>query len=139
MMMNKLVPFPPSGAQEHARAETERKRRLFAWADDVLRQLGLADRISQSNSFDELRKITFDPDAVEVALAIRDALHPASGRKADCFTGFREGSLKRLLQNRFNELKKQREAELQPGLLMRATAEIRNRGPIARAYSLSSA
>jgi predicted P-loop ATPase len=115
-MPSNLIPFPPLGAEEHAQAETERKQRLFAWADDVLHQLGLAERIARANSFDELRKITFDPDAADVALAIREALHPASGRKADHFAGLREGSLKRVLKSRFDEMKQQRDAELRrPG------------------------
>jgi predicted P-loop ATPase len=113
-----IVPFPspPPDADEHARAETERKRKLFEWADRSLTDLGLADRVKQANTLDELRKITFDhADASEVDLAIRDALHPASGRKADHFAGTNEGILKRLLKARFGELKKQREAELRPG------------------------
>jgi hypothetical protein len=38
-------------------------------------------RIADASSFDELRKILFDADAVDVELAIRDALHPASGSR----------------------------------------------------------
>jgi hypothetical protein len=34
-------------------------------------------------------------------LAIRDTLHPASGRKADHFDGMNEGMLKRLLKEPF--------------------------------------
>jgi predicted P-loop ATPase len=115
-MSANLIPFPPLGAEEHARAETDRKQRLFAWADAVLQELGLAERVARANSFDELRKITFDPDAADVALAIREALHPASGTKADHFAGLREGSLKRILRSRFDEMKAQRDAELRrPG------------------------
>jgi predicted P-loop ATPase len=112
-VMSKLLPFkPPPDAEEHARAETERKQRLFAWADRLLQQLGLAERVSQANSFEELRKIAFDADAVEVGLAIRDVLHPISGPKADCFVGIREGGLKKILKNRFDELKRYREMGL---------------------------
>lgn len=112
-----LLPFkaPPPGAQEHANAETERKNRLFEWADHLLRRLDLAKRITDANSFDELRKITFDADAFDVELAIGDFLHAAGGRKADHFAGMKEGTLKRLLKKRFNELKKEREAELLRG------------------------
>jgi hypothetical protein len=49
-------------------AETERDLRLFAWADGVLGELGLAERVARASSLDELRKITFDPDAAEVVL-----------------------------------------------------------------------
>ena len=94
-MSNNLLPFPgaePPGADEHARTETERKKQLFAWADRVLQQLDLAERVSQANSFEELRKITFDADAADVELAIRDALHPASGTKADHFAASKRAS-----------------------------------------------
>ena len=86
--MSELIPFPgAAGAEEHADAETNRKNGLYRWADGLLRRLGLVDRVSQATSFEELHKITFDVDAVEVALAIQEALHAASGRKADCFIG----------------------------------------------------
>jgi len=111
-----IIPFPGApGAEEHADAETDRKNRLYAWGDGLLRQLGLVDRVSRANSVEELRKITFDADAVEVELAIRDGLHPTSGPKAVIFVGLREGGLKRVLNNRFSELKKEREAELLGG------------------------
>ena len=48
-------------------------------------------------------------------LAIRDALHPASGKKADIFIGMKEGSIKRLLKARFHDLKKDRETQLLRG------------------------
>ena len=114
----KLIPSPKSapGAEEHARAETERKRRLFDWADHLLEQLGLPERVAQAKSVEELRKITFDANAVEVELAIRDALHPANGSKDDCFVGIKEGGLKRILQNRFEELKRERETKLRDGV-----------------------
>ena len=115
-MPNTLIQFPPLGSEEHARAETQRKQRLFDWADRVLRELGLADRVARANSLEELRKVIFDANAAEVELAIREALHPASGSKADYFAGLRNvGSLKRLLKMRFHEMKKQREAQLQGG------------------------
>jgi hypothetical protein len=96
-----VVPFQPVGSEEHSRAETERKKRLFDWADGVLRQLGLADRIARANTLDDLRKITFDVEAAEVTIAIREALHPVSGAKADHFAGIREGGLKQILRLRF--------------------------------------
>jgi predicted P-loop ATPase len=108
-----VIPFPQAGAEEHSSAETERKRRLYDWADGVLRQMGLADRVAQTNSLHELRKIALDADNAEVALAIREALHPAvSGVKADHFTGLREGTLKRLLKARLDDMKRAREAFL---------------------------
>src|SRR5262245_31249857 len=114
-MARNLIAFPGPDAEAHARAETERKQELFAWADGVLQQLGLAGKVAAANSFDDLRKITFDPDDVEVDLAIRDALHPSGGHRAEHFAGMRVGMLKRLLKMRFAEMKKGREAELLRG------------------------
>ena len=112
-----LLPFkpPPPGAEEHARAETERKNRLFAWVDATLEQLGVTQRIADATSFDELRKVIFDVNTVDVELAIRDALHPGSGRKADFLAGMKEGMLKRLLRKRFSELRREREEQLKSG------------------------
>jgi predicted P-loop ATPase len=110
-----IIPLPPLGAEEHTRAETERKRQLFAWADRVLQELGLVERVARASNFNELRKIVFDANAPDVELAIRDALHPASGGKAEYFQGLREGHLKRILRSRFDDAKKQREADLLRG------------------------
>jgi predicted P-loop ATPase len=116
---NRIVPFPsPSpDADEYRRAETERKRELFAWADQVLADLGLADKVRHANTLDELRRVTFDDaEASAVDLAIHAALHPATGRKHIYFVGMNEGMLKRLLKSRFRDpLKKDREAELRRG------------------------
>jgi hypothetical protein len=116
---NRIVPFPsPSpDADEYRRAEDERQRRLFAWADQVLADLGLADKVRHANTLDELRRVTFDDaEASAVDLAIYAALHPATGRKHTYFIGMNEGMLKRLLKSRFRDpLKKDREAELRRG------------------------
>jgi hypothetical protein len=112
------VPTPPPSADEHARAQTERDLRLFDWAKKLLEQLGYAVRVEnglwrlKATSLEELRRLAFDADAAEVVLAIRDALHPASGQKDACFDGIREGGLKRIVKNQFDELKKAREKEL---------------------------
>jgi predicted P-loop ATPase len=112
-MAGNLIAFPPPDAEELASAETERKRRLFQWADVVLKALGFADRVAHAGSLDDLRKIVFDVEAAEVTLAIREALHPASGERVDdCFTGLRQGGLKQILKKRFAEAKTQREQEL---------------------------
>ena len=112
--MSEIIPLK-TGTDEHARAETDRKRRLFAWADLVLQQLDFADRVAQADFVDELRKVTFDADTIEVALAIRDALHPATGKRKEHFVGLNDASLKRILRTRFNELKKEREQALRGG------------------------
>jgi predicted P-loop ATPase len=114
-MANLIIPFPEPGAEAHARAETERKLRLFAWADALLQQLGLAARVAQAQSASDLRKIILDVDDVIVALAINDALNPAAGKRADHFIGAKVGWLKRLLKMRFDEMKKAREADLLRG------------------------
>jgi putative DNA primase/helicase len=102
-------------ADEHARADTQRKQRLFDWADAVLMKLGLAKALAAARSIEELRSVTFDADGAEVTLAIRDALHPASGHCQEHFCNLREGGLKQVLKNRFAELKKTREAALWRG------------------------
>jgi predicted P-loop ATPase len=112
-MPHELIRFSHRrGAEEHASAETKRDLQLFAWADGVLAEVGLAERVARANSVNELRKVTFDADAAEVALAIREALHPASAEKANFFEGLREGGVKRILKMRFNNMKGEREAQL---------------------------
>jgi predicted P-loop ATPase len=116
--MAKVVKLPvpiTRTTDEHARADTERNRRLFAWADAVLKQLGVDKAVTAARSTEELHGVTFDADTVEVILVIRDALHPASGRREDHFQGLKEGGLKQILRNRFADLKKTRLATLRRG------------------------
>jgi predicted P-loop ATPase len=121
MTMSNLIPLKTT-ADEHARAETESKRRLFAWADSTLEQLGFADRVKQAKTLNALRRVAFDADALEVTLAVRDALHPVSGKRDDCFANLKEGALKRLLEKHFVELIKQRERDLRAGAANRQSA-----------------
>jgi hypothetical protein len=103
------------GADDTSRAETERKRALFAWGDRVLAEIGLLARIAQAD-LHELRSIVLDESAAEVVIAIAEALHPADGEKAEVFKGLREGSLRRILRARLEEAKREREAQLKaPG------------------------
>src|SRR5262249_16257367 len=103
------LPVPVSRTEdEYARADTERNRHLFAWADGVLKQLGVDKAVAAARTVEELHGVTFNADSAEVILAIRDALHPASGRRDDHFQGLKEGGLKLILKNRFAELKKAR-------------------------------
>jgi hypothetical protein len=74
---NLPVPASSAGEDEHARADTDRRRQLFAWADEVLKQLGLRRAVFTAQSVEELRCIVLDVDDAEVDLAIRDALYPA--------------------------------------------------------------
>ena len=78
----------------------------------MLKRLGLDKAVAAAKSIEELRKITLDVDSAEIALAIRDALHPASGDRQEHFRGLKEGGLKLILKNRFVELKKTGEAVL---------------------------
>jgi predicted P-loop ATPase len=107
------LPVPASqGADEHARADTQRNQRLFDWADAVLKKLRLDKAVAAARSIEELRGLTFNSDSAEVTLVIRDALHPASGRREEHFRGLNDGGLKLILRNRFAALKKAREAAL---------------------------
>jgi predicted P-loop ATPase len=80
-----------------------------------LHELGLIERIARAGSLIDLRKITFNPNTADVDLIIRDALRPTTGAKAWFFDGLREGALKRILKNRFDDMKADREAELRHG------------------------
>lgn len=107
-MSDTLVPIPPSSAEEHSRAETERTRALFAWADALLAKLGLMQAIAAASTTEELRKVVLDADRAEVELAIREALHPASGHRAAYFNNLKEGGLKRILRMQFDGAKADR-------------------------------
>jgi hypothetical protein len=109
------IPTPPPNADVHARADTERNQQLFNWAEGVLKALGLDKAIAAVRSIEELRRLTLDADSAEIALALRDALHPASGQRQEHFRGLKEGSLKLILKNRFADLKKARESTLRRG------------------------
>ena len=100
--MSAVVPFPKL-------SETDRKRQLYAWADRLLRELGLLDQIEQVNSHEDLRKITFDVNAPDVSLAILAALHPENGqRPAECFIDVGKRMLQQILKARFAEAKRLR-------------------------------
>jgi predicted P-loop ATPase len=99
-------------AESHARADTERRQQLFDWADGLLAKLGLDKAIAAAKSIEALRGIVLDLTNAEIVLAIRDALHPAAGKPAAHFRGLKEGALKQILQNRFTDMKKTREAKL---------------------------
>jgi putative DNA primase/helicase len=113
--MVKVIKLPVAvalNADEYARADTQRNQQLFDWADAVLKRLRLDKAVGAAKSIEELRNVTFDADSAEVTLAIRDALHPASGHRQERFRGLKEGGLKLILKNRFADLKKSREAAL---------------------------
>jgi hypothetical protein len=109
----KLPVVRPLSTEEQASEESKRKTALFAWCDVLLKKLGLLDRIAQAATLDELRRVIFDDQAAKVTLAIRDALHPANGKKDACFQGLKEPGLRRILKMVFGDKKKDREKELQ--------------------------
>src|SRR5262245_37969885 len=89
------LPVPASqDANEHARADTQRNRRLFDWADAVLGRLGLRKAVVAARTIEELRSVTFNADSAEITLEIRDALHHASGQRQEHFCGFKVGGVK---------------------------------------------
>jgi hypothetical protein len=88
-------------AEDHAQAETERKRTLFAWLDRLLEEIGPAAKVAAAHDLRELASIIFDANAPEIDLAINDALNPADGSKrAAHFGNLSKKVLKRLLQSR---------------------------------------
>src|SRR5262245_53074804 len=98
-------PSPSKDEQTHGRADTQLRQLLFAWAEAVLKQLGLHSAVAAATSIEALHAVKFDAaNDLEVMLLIRDALHPASGRAEKHFRGLKEPQLKRILQNRFAEL-----------------------------------
>jgi hypothetical protein len=82
------------------------------WALTTLAGLGFTAAIASAATLLALRGIVFDQDASPVELAIRDALHPASGAREEHLRGLRENSLKRLLKSYFNGLVEDRTAQL---------------------------
>ena len=115
-MVAKVVNLPVPGADptadERAQAHADRQQRLFEWAAAVLEELGLTEAVAAAMSKEELLAITLDVNSGDLELAVRDALHPAFGKRADHFRGLNEGSLKAMLKNCFADLKRDREAAL---------------------------
>src|SRR5262249_42601857 len=99
-------------ADDRVHADDRRNQRLFDWARGVLSRLGLDRAIAQARTIDDLRRVVLDLEDGRIALAIRDALHPATGERQEHFRGLREGALKRVLRNQFNDLKEDREKKL---------------------------
>jgi predicted P-loop ATPase len=102
--------------QNEASADAERQHRLHDWSFEVLEELGLVEALANAGSIEKLQRITFDHDSTDVILAINGAKHPADGiPAADHFDGLSKAALKRILKNRFTDLKKDREKELLGG------------------------
>jgi hypothetical protein len=108
---NLVVPIW-QGADAHAKAETDRKTALFAWGDGILQRLGYTAKIKQATGLTALNKIEFDSEDIDVITAVSDALETP---RAEHFAGMKAGTLKRLLKKRFDDQKKDRQAELLTG------------------------
>ena len=79
-------------------ADAKRQQKLFDWALAVLKRIGIVGELLQAPTIEELRALTLDVKSAEVALAIRDALHPASGPREKHFEGCAKGTLERVLK-----------------------------------------
>jgi predicted P-loop ATPase len=111
----KIVQLPVPVAldsDDRVHADDRRNQQLFDWARGVLSRLGLDRAIAQARTIDDLRRVVLDLEDGRIALAIRDALHPANGERQEHFRGLREGSLKRILRNQFDDLWEDREKKL---------------------------
>jgi hypothetical protein len=115
MATTNIVPMPGQDAKARADAETDDKRKLFDWADQLLKQIGIAQKVAEAKSIDDLHQIKFDADDVDVVFAIRTALHPSSGQRAQHFQHMKNDTLKRVLRMRFEEMKRYRELEIERG------------------------
>ena len=114
-VVSNVVPLPSPDAKARADEETENKRKLFAWADLLLQKIGIAQNVAQAKSADDLEQIKLDVEDVDVVIAVRDALHPSSGKCEKHFEYVKADTLKRILKMRFEELKHYRELELGRG------------------------
>jgi Virulence-associated protein E len=99
---------PESSAEERTRADAERHQRLFDWAAAVLKRIGKVEAVNAAASLMELHAIYLDINSAEIALAIQDALHPSIGQREEHFRGLKDAQLKRILENRLADLKKDR-------------------------------
>jgi hypothetical protein len=108
-LMADVIRLPPQGGH---RSNADRNAELFKWALDLLQRLGLDRAVQQAATVEELRNIVLDLDDAAIILAIRDVLHPASGKRDDLFVGLTEKGLGPILKNRLADLKKDREAAL---------------------------
>jgi hypothetical protein len=114
-MTTNIIPMPGQDAKARADAETDDKRKLFEWADELLEQIGIAQKVAEAKSAADLRQIKLDVEDVDVVFAIRSALHPSSGKCAQHFEHMKADTLKRVLKMRFEEMQRYREMELERG------------------------
>ena len=119
------VPVPDA---DHAGADARRKAELLDWALAVLKQLGMEKAVNDAQSPLEVDAVAVPNDA-RVDLAIRDALYPASGKRAEHFIGLKEPVLKRVLANRLKDLKDDRKKRIEEKLRARSGGGARREKP----------
>jgi predicted P-loop ATPase len=103
------VPVPDA---DHAGTDARRQAELLDWALAVLKQLGVERAVNDAHSPLAVDAIVVPNDA-KVDLAVRDALYPASGKRAERFVGLKEPALRRVLANRLNNLKDDRKKKIE--------------------------
>lgn len=106
LVKRKPEPRNTKSADQHAREQTEQMSALFAWADEVLKVVGLLAVLRGAKTREELDAVKLDEGAPTLILAIRDALHPG-GRKSrkKHFASLSAGQLKGILRNRLKSHK----------------------------------
>jgi hypothetical protein len=119
------VPVPDA---DHAGADARRKAELLDWALAVLGELGLEKAVNDAQSPLEVDAIAVPNDA-KVDLAIRDALYPAGGKRAEHFVGLKESALRRVLANRLRDLKDNRKKKIEEKLRARSGGGARREKP----------
>ncbi len=106
--MTKVLP-PPNAGHPHS----DPHQALFDWAQRVLEDAGLLQLLRDAKTFAELDSIKFDDGNVTVILAITEAAQLGSSKKSKShFQGLGEGSLRKILRNRFEDYKKDQRKKL---------------------------
>lgn len=112
--MNNIIPMPgQDDAKARADAETNLRRALFDWADQLLDQIGITQKVAAAKSLDDLQHVEFDANSIDVMFAIRAAMSPATGKVAKHFENMSEDKLKRIIRARFNHLVHERKRKLE--------------------------
>jgi hypothetical protein len=112
--MSEIIPYPGADRASNE-PEAEREQLLFRWVDMVLAKLGYTKAVAKAASLLELADIAFDLRDPEVTLAIREALHPAAGKRPLHFRGLNDDALRRLLRAGFDRMKRDRDKKLRTG------------------------
>lgn len=113
--MTNIIPLPGADAKARAQAESDEKRQLFEWADQLLRQIGTAEKVSAATSIDDLQHVHLDLNEIDIMFAIRAVMFPAGGKVAKPFENMSEDKLKHIIKMRFDEMVHYRKLELERG------------------------